>query len=135
MKASFKAIEKRFEALTMLLGGMHERLNEHSTRFGAVEQRILDVEDGAMALIRCVERVEQLPKTMAEKNKDPEAPSQCNNICIMAMAKSTSTEPISTYIKQLLIELFGRNSFTVTFVVERVHRSLGPDPSFELLPA
>ncbi|KAJ1184728.1 hypothetical protein NDU88_001531 [Pleurodeles waltl] len=91
---------------------MYGILDSHSTRLDAAEQRIFDVEDSGTALAKHMERVERLLKTVAEKNLDLEARSLWNNSRITVMAATTNTSSIDTCIEELLINLFGRDSFT-----------------------
>ncbi|KAJ1186609.1 hypothetical protein NDU88_003390 [Pleurodeles waltl] len=122
LKTGFKTIEMR-------LDGMHERLDDHSTRISATEQQIPDMEDGSAALTKHVERAECLLKTVVAKNKDLEAQACRSNIRVVGVTESTNTRPISKYVEQLLIKILGRDSFGPTFIVERAQRSIAPPPS------
>ncbi|KAJ1144551.1 hypothetical protein NDU88_010849 [Pleurodeles waltl] len=56
LKVGFKAIDARFDALTMQVDRMHKHLDDHSSRLGDATQQILEIKDGATALAKRVER-------------------------------------------------------------------------------
>lgn len=61
------------------------------------------------------------------KNEDIKARSR-RNVCILGVPETTSTGRMDTFVESLLTDLFGRESFTYSFVVERAHCTTGPRP-------
>ncbi|KAJ1189349.1 hypothetical protein NDU88_006097 [Pleurodeles waltl] len=59
---------------------------------------------------------------------DLESRSRRNNLRIVGIAESTSIANMENFIKSLLIQLLGRDTFSAFFVVERAHRSLPARP-------
>ncbi|KAJ1140174.1 hypothetical protein NDU88_006534 [Pleurodeles waltl] len=57
LKAGVRAIDMRFDSLTTELDGMHERLDDLSSRLGATEHQVSNIEDGATALTKLMERI------------------------------------------------------------------------------
>ncbi|KAJ1175575.1 hypothetical protein NDU88_000862 [Pleurodeles waltl] len=127
--SSFKAIDSGFDALSLHLDSMSEWLDKHGSRIDEVECRVSEAGDGNVDMLKCLERVEHILNATTAKNEDLEARSHRNNVCITGMAETTHAGSMITIMENLLTNLFGSSSFTGTFMVERVHPTLGLHPA------
>lgn len=134
MRSGFRSLDTRFDALEKRMDTMNNKIQSHDRRLDAAETRISDTEDGASKALQRLERVEHILKDVAIKNEDLEARGRRNNIRLLGVPESTNTGRLDVFIERLLADLFGRDSFTQGFVVERAHRSLGPRPAPGLNP-
>lgn len=128
LRAGFKALDSRFDALDQRLDSMGVRLDKHEGRLTTAESRISDLEDGVAQMTKKHEKLERILKTVAMKNMDLEARGRRYNLRITGVAETTNTGRLDLFVEKLLTDLFGREAFTDTFVVERAHRVLGPRP-------
>lgn len=72
--------------------------------------------------------MDRLLKIIAEKIEDLEARSWRNNVRILGLAETTNTGRMEDFIEMLLVDLFGRDSFSAHLTIERAHRSLAARP-------
>lgn len=129
IRAGFKSLDGRFDTLDKRLDAMGAKLETHERRLDTVEGRTSDLEDGATQSLKRLERVEKILKDVAIKNKDLEARSRRDNLRILGIPESTNKGRMDIFVETMLIDIFGKEAFTVGFVVERAHRSLGPRPN------
>ncbi|KAJ1194515.1 hypothetical protein NDU88_003803 [Pleurodeles waltl] len=57
---------------------MGEQLDRQTTRLDGTEERISGLEDGAATMVKHLDKLERISKTVAIKNEDLEAHSHCN---------------------------------------------------------
>ncbi|KAJ1207010.1 hypothetical protein NDU88_002403 [Pleurodeles waltl] len=107
----------------MRLGRMNEHIDSQATQLDGAECCILEIEDESEDTKKRLEKAEQLFKVVAIKKKDLETRSCHKNICIAGIAESTNTCWMDTFVESLLTTLFGKESFTDTFVVKRADRT------------
>ena len=60
------------------------------------------------------------------KNEDLEALSWCNSLCIIGIAEYTNSGHPDVFVERLLTELFTRQDFSDTLIVEGAPSPLGP---------
>lgn len=134
MRSGFKSLDSRFDTLEKRMDMMGAKLQTHDRRLDLAESRISDTEDGASKALKRLEWAEHILKEVEIKSEDLEARGRRNNIRFLGVPESTNTGKLDLFIENLLSEMFGRESFTQGFVVERAHRSLGPRPAPGLSP-
>lgn len=84
-----------------------------------------EVDDSAATDKQQLIKMDKVLELIWAKNEDLEAHSRRGNIGITGLSESTNTARMEDYVETLLRDLFG-NVLSSVFIVESVHRSLGP---------
>ncbi|KAJ1107068.1 hypothetical protein NDU88_004465 [Pleurodeles waltl] len=105
-----------------------EGLDKHAEWLNMVERGISDIEDDRTTLTSNQSNMGKTLAALQMKVEDLEARSRRNNLHIVGIAESTSIDNIEIYIKLLLIQLLGHQTFSAIFVVERAHGSKAACP-------
>ncbi|XP_078515001.1 zinc finger MYM-type protein 2 [Lissotriton helveticus] len=79
MRAGFRALDGRFNALDKNLESLWAKIQVHNRRFDVAEACISVIEDGTAQSPKRLERVERILKEVVIKNEDLEARSRRNN--------------------------------------------------------
>lgn len=117
LKSGFQAIDSKLDTLNNRLETMNSRMESHETRITNTEQRISDLEDKQPTIQKRLERTEVLLKQVATKAEDLKARSRrCNRLA--GIAEFTNTGPMARFVEKVLIELFGRDTYSANFAIE-----------------
>ena len=114
--------------MTARIDTINVRINKHDTRLQELKTRTSTTEDELTTQDKRAKRMEAELLHVAATNEDLEGRSRRNNIRIVGVVETTNTGPMSTYVVNVLTEVFGRESFSTCFLVECAHRLLGPRP-------
>lgn len=92
------------------------------------ERRVSHVEDGLPLLQVTTERLQHEHNSVLSKQDDMENRLRRLNLCFVGLLEWAEGSDPPTFLENLLTKTFGREAFSLTFVVERTHRLAGRAP-------
>lgn len=94
---------------------LRERVTEAETRIGRAEDIIHPLQHSCEDLQRQIQQ-------LAQKHDDLENRSRRSNLRFIGLPEGAEGTDPATFLEKLLINTYGRDTFSTTFVVERAHR-------------
>ncbi|KAJ1131018.1 hypothetical protein NDU88_009361 [Pleurodeles waltl] len=132
LQGGYRSIDACIDSLAQRTDCMSECIDHQNTRLDGDEEWISKLENDSSLSTKGLEKI---PKTVMAKNKDLEARFSCSNIRIMGVVESTAMDRPDPFVVKLLKDLFVKNSFLSTFVVDQAHLSLLHNPTHSPLPS
>lgn len=109
---------------TEILSELKSSISAVKTSLQVQEQKLKDVEES----LTDVDDLSKDNEWMRAKLFDLENRSRRNNVRIIGIPEHSEGARSTTFMEELLIEVFGKESFAKPPVVDRAHRSLAPPP-------
>lgn len=127
LKTSLQGIDKKMDDLAARMDGLTRRMDKQDGRMDVMETRVTETEESHTAIDRKIRGMDKVLTLIQQKNEDLEARSRRNNVRITGVAETTNIAKMEVYVETMMSELFG-SGLSQMFLVERAHRTLGPQP-------
>ena len=113
--ASVNTVREELSLLRQDLQKMRERTT-------AVESRVSEIEDRMTPIEREAKAAYQLAREATDRAEDFENRLRRNNVRIVGLPEKVEGRDPTAYVEGWLLDIFGKNSFSPLFAVERAHR-------------
>ena len=120
--ASVNGLRLRFGSLEEEVGLIRHDIQKMRERTTAVEGRISDLEDRMPPLIRETQNTSRLARAVDMRAEDFENRLRRNNVRIVGLPEKVEGRDPTQFVEQWMAEVFGKDSFTHLYAVERAHR-------------
>lgn len=94
---------------------LRERVTETETRISRAEDTLYPLQHSQEDLKRQIQQ-------LAQKHDDLENRARRSNLRFIGLPEGSEGTDLATFLEKLLINMYGREAFSDTFVVERAHR-------------
>lgn len=119
---SLHTLQDQFGGLKEELGFIRHDLQKTRERTTAAEGRISELEDKITPLLRETQITARFARANELKSNDTENCLRRNNIRIVGLPEKTEGRDPTKFVEQWLLQVFGKEAFTLLYSVERAHR-------------
>ncbi|RXN21014.1 putative transposase element L1Md-A101/L1Md-A102/L1Md-A2 [Labeo rohita] len=120
---------------TEILSELKSSISAVKTSLQVQKEKLKDIEESLTDVDGRVASLETMCATLSKDNErmrakldDLENHSRRNNVRIIGIPEQSEGTHPTTFMEELLLEVFGKESFAKPPVVDRAHRSLAPPP-------